>query len=631
MLTLRSAIIHAFASYLAVAGAVSGAEQTATHRAQGLVIDFTAAPLAGERLERGGLATLRFRIADAADGEPVRGLYPAAWVDAGEAEPADRDRCGGLASRYLSGLVGIRPMVDLNSYFLMVMNRDASISVIDPIVGVTGITKLYAQVLLPRPAGDWALREDAAEMYVSMPRANAVGYVDAEAFRYDGATPVDPDALRVALQPDERYLWVGHGGERAGLTAIDVDAREVVGRLVLGEGHTELAITDDSRRVVATHRDSGTVSVIDVRSMSRVARIETGGAPLSVAFSPLSRLAYVADGELGAVIVIDPEDGAEIARVPLAPGLGPTKVSPDGRWVMIANPNENRVVVIDAADGSVAHRIRIGDRPYQIGFTRAFAYVRALDSMNVSMIALSALSRPEKPAVTRFAAGNRPPGQAAALSVADVATEAPGEAAVLVASPADKTVYYYMEGMNAPMGNFRNYGHEPVAVSVVDRSLREVEPGLYEANMKLPAAGPYEVIFLLDTPRVLNCFRMRVEENPALAPDVGPFRLLLNASKAVAGEPVDLRFELIDPVTVEPIAGASDVEVVAFRAPGLDRVTLRALPLDDGGYRVRFVPKSPGAHYFYAGAQSLGARVGESVYATLLVRGAPAKPTDMED
>ena len=43
---------------------------------------------------------------------------------------------------YLQGIVGIRPMVDLNGYFVVVMNKEPNIYVIDPFVGITGRTNL---------------------------------------------------------------------------------------------------------------------------------------------------------------------------------------------------------------------------------------------------------------------------------------------------------------------------------------------------------------------------------------------------------------------------------------------------------------------------------------------------------
>ena len=49
------------------------------------------------------------------------------------------------------------------------------------------------------------------------------------------------------------------------------------------------------------------------------------------------------------------------------------------------------------------------------------------------------------------------------VSLAPRVVQVTGEDAVLFANPADKVMYYYREGMAAPMGNFTNYGRQPRA------------------------------------------------------------------------------------------------------------------------------------------------------------------------
>ncbi len=68
---------------------------------------------------------------------------------------------------------------------------------------------------------------------------------------------------------------------------------------------------------------------------------------------------------------------------------------------------------------------------------------------------------------------------------------------------------------------------------VVDRSLRETLPGTYTANVKLPQGGHYDLAFLLDSPRVINCFDVAVKDNPAMAKrnDEAPLRIQLSWSK----------------------------------------------------------------------------------------------------
>src|SRR4029450_12303692 len=79
---------------------------------------------------------------------------------------------------------------------------------------------------------------------------------------------------------------------------------------------------------------------------------------------------------------------------------------------------------------------------------------------------------------------------------------------------ADQVIYYYTEGMAAPMGHFGNYRRQPLAVLVRDASLREAEPGVYRTKAKLTGRGAYDVAFLLDSPRFFHCFELTVAENP---------------------------------------------------------------------------------------------------------------------
>src|SRR6185436_8142912 len=66
---------------------------------------------------------------------------------------------------------------------------------------------------------------------------------------------------------------------------------------------------------------------------------------------------------------------------------------------------------------------------------------------------------------------------------------APEEGAVLVANPADKMIYYYTEGMAAPMGSFQNYRRDPRALLVLDNSLAETASGVYSTTVRLGEAG----------------------------------------------------------------------------------------------------------------------------------------------
>src|ERR671911_665826 len=116
---------------LALAGPCLAAE---SHVRDGVVIEFSARPAPGSKsaeLMEGEFADLRFKLTDQATGQPLRGNTPGAWMDMAHViqpqEGGTPRSCREKIALYLRGIVGIRPMLDLNSYYVVVLNRDASV------------------------------------------------------------------------------------------------------------------------------------------------------------------------------------------------------------------------------------------------------------------------------------------------------------------------------------------------------------------------------------------------------------------------------------------------------------------------------------------------------------------------
>jgi YVTN family beta-propeller protein len=604
---------------------------------KGVQVDFKATAVGPDAANRpiraGEFARLEFTVTGVADGQPLQGVYPGVWVDLVQTADGERKgvslECKTRVSQYMQGLVGMRPMLDLNSYFVMVLNRDPSISVIDPVVGITGITSLYTNIPLKRPGADWAKTGDEKTLFVSIPRSGEVAVIDLDTFKVTQYIPAGKLPVRTVLQPDSRYLWVGNDGDKdqpGGVTVIDVASREVAANLETGAGHHEITISDDNRTAFVSNRDAGTVSIIDVATLAIVDTIKTGPVPIAMAWSPLGKSLYVADGESGEVVVIDGTRRAVLATVATKPGLGPLRFSNDGRWGVLVNPNENEVYVIDASTNEVAHTITIEGKPFQLGMSDTFAYVRSMDSEQVSMINLQELNRGGQVIVNRFAAGSFPPGQVKDLGIADTVVPAVLEAAMLIASPADATVYYYMEGMNAPMGAFRNYGHEPRAVQIANRAMQEVSPGVYATIVKMPMAGKFEVAYLNETPNFLHCFDLEAQVNPNIVAEHKDLDIeyLLGDQRAAAGETLKLRFRLTDPKTGVMREGLDDVMVKYYRAPRFDLTQALARHVSNGVYEVDLPIKAAGAYYIYVAVPSLKIKYNDLRYLTLM---AVAPPT----
>src|SRR5688572_540193 len=150
----------------------------------GVRIDYTvtAAPSTGgpsRGLAAGSDAVVSFRITDTNAGQPIRGLHPAAWVGSRAAgRESNEVECRDKVRLFLGGLLSARPDVDLNSYLMLTLNHDKTITFLNPQISFSR-TKIEGVVVLPAKGADWALSKSKEHVYVSMPDASAVAVVDA--------------------------------------------------------------------------------------------------------------------------------------------------------------------------------------------------------------------------------------------------------------------------------------------------------------------------------------------------------------------------------------------------------------------------------------------------------------------
>ncbi len=562
-------------------------------------------------LMEGEFADLRFRITDTA-GQPLRGPKPGAWLDMAQVLQARGDEqksCKDKVSLYLKGAVGIRPLVDLNSYFVVLMNSDSTLAVVDPLVSMAGATSTFGTMQLKAPGGDWAAAPAQRRLYVSMPRADAIAIVDTDEFKVVGNVPAGKTPLRVALQPDGRYLWIGNNAADAaasGVTVFDTSTGQTVAFIATGAGHHEFAFSSDGRRVFVSNRSAGTVSVLDTVSHKLVAQIAVGQQPLALSHSKLSRSLYVADGQDGHVSVIDTASLRVRTRIALKPGLGPLRVTPDGRHALAVNAREDLVHVIDTATNELVQDVKVTGEPFELSFSETYAYVRSLHTEQVHMLGLASLGKGQRATVQQFAAGTRPPGVGAGTVLASGVSSAANAGSVFVVNPSDGTTYYYQEGMNAPASNYRVHGASPRAVTVVDRSLKQVSPGVYEGRVRLPAAGKYDVAFMLQQPQILHCFTAEAAENPSLAAIRTPLKLEFQTTQRAykVGDTAAVRFRLTDGKTGQRLVGAVGISALHFLAPGRGRTESPVDEIGDGVYEVKLPLTDDGAWYVHVAVPS---------------------------
>jgi YVTN family beta-propeller protein len=596
---------------------------------EGIAVDLTVEPIvpgkggANELLE-GTEVTIRLKITDTNAGKGLSNLRPAAWLDFREKAAAqDEKGCREKVQSFLQASFSDRPDVDLNSYFILALNHEPNISVIDPLYGF-GSSKLRTLIALPSPGEDWIMSGDKKRLYVSMPLVNQVAVVDIPTWKVLTNIDTGIKPARLALQHDEKYLWVGNDSieeSGGGVTVIDTTQLKVAAQLNTGAGHHEIALTDDDRYAFITNKQTGTLSVIDVRKLVKVKDLKTGALPSALAFSSLGKAVYVTHEGDGTIIAVDAVRHEILTSMKAQPGLHAIRFPPDGRFGFVVNRLTNTVHIFDASTNRIIRAVPVGTTPDQITFTRDFAYIRSAGSEFVSMIKLTELGRADyEAAVSRFPAGQKAPQESSSTSLADAVVPAPEAGAVLVANPADKIIYYYTEGMAAPMGSFQNYRRDPRAVLVLDNSLRETSPGVYTTVVKLPAQGHYDLAFLLDSPRLVNCFDVTVKENPDLPKKKAvPIKIepLVSNITFRTGEKYPLRFRVLDTSSNQPKADLKDMGVLVFLAPGIWQHREWAKPLGGGIYEMSFVPPQAGVYYIFFQSPSLGVQFNQLPSLTL--------------
>ena len=589
---------------------------------QGIAIEFTVDPSAkdGTKVRAGEDTNIEFRVTDTTTGTPVKGLNLSAWLSLREGEKAAGGaQCHEKIQSYLTGSMRARPDVDLNSYYILALNKSADISVIDPLLGFGG-SKLLTLVMMKSPGEDWVLTKDGEKLFVTLPAINQVAVIDTRSWKV--ATYVDTGVkpTSITLQPDQKYVWIGHEGSQpaaSGVTVLDTGTLKVAAQISTGAGRHDTVVSSDNRFAFVSNRESGTVSIVDVRKLEKVADVKVGPGPVSLALSELSKAIYAVSETDGSVAVIDAQ-GQVLTRMKTKSGSRLIRIAPGGRYGFVINTNESTVNIFDAASNRMLHEVKVGKAPDQIIFSDTFAFIRSLETESVAMIRLSTIGTEVD--ITDFPGGQGVPATASLPILADSIVLAPEGNAVILANPADKVLYYYTEGMAAPMGNFQNYRREPVAVLIVDRSLRETTPGVYSTTVKLPASGNYDVAFLTDSPRIAHCFAATADPNPRLK-EVSPVALRIEPQikemSVSVGQNFPLRFKLIETSTNQVKNDLEDVRVLTFLASGAWQRRDIAKSVGQGIYEINLNVPETGIYMVFVESASMGVRYRDLPHLTL--------------
>lgn len=539
-----------------------------------------------------GTGVARFTITDARTGRPIEGARPAAWMLARRSEQvASESSCEDKAALLSGGSLGQRADVDLNGYRLVTLNHDHTVAFINPHVSLRR-TQLESIVQLPAAGHDWVLAPAAQRLAVSLRDAHAVALIDLPSRKLVATVGTGPGSqpTRLVLDPDGRRLWVGLDGAQEVL-AVDLASARVLGRAPVGRGLHTLALAPAGPWLFVTNADSDSVSLVDRATLTTAAHIPLPATPVAAVWSEAARRLAVLSANGGQLSLVDADAQRVDTAVPLARGALALGLFDEGRRALALNGRTHTLTLVDLASARVVAERTVPERPDQLGFTREFAYVRSQGTPAVQLIALSAAreGRLEGPSIPM---GRRAPDEAPdAFNVAGVMAPAPEGNAMLVANPGDGSIYRYAQGMMVPVNSHSNYRRQARGLLVLDASLAERAPGRFEAPMRAPATGRYDVVVRNLRPALTACFTVALEGAPPTAEQraaaMRPKPRLLEA-RALGADEVAVEFTL-----AAEAAAAGPVSLLLVQRHGAWQSHARAQPLGDGRYgaRLRGLPQ----------------------------------------
>ena len=570
----------------------------------GVQVEFTVKAedpfLGNTEIAKGAYATVRFRVTDIASGNPLTDARPAAWMDllSANSSPKDDKACQDQINGYLKGQISNRPLVDLNSFFILAMNSGNTISVIDPLIQVGGITQLYTNLLLESPAQDWVASADGAALYISLPDVGKVAIADLQSFRVTDRIPSGDVPVRLALQPNGQSLWIGNDSKQdrdSGVTVLDTKTHQIVSSLTLGRGHHELAFTPDGKYILVTSETDAEVDLIDTEKYKVVQSSQTGKLPVAVVVSADGKRAFIANGGEGTVDVFSLPDLALQNSLKVDPGLTGMSLTPDGRWAFVLNPNRNRVYLIDTASAELRQTLEIGGAPDQVAFGKETVYIRPLNGKSLFSFALADLESGKNPELIEIPYAERAPGESAEYAIANSVATLPDEGAVLIANSADNMIYYLIEGTLSPAGSYKDTATQPRAVTFVDRSLKQEAPGIYSGKVLIPSGGAYQVALLLDTPKLVHCFDFTAKPGDSEVSAQAEITIepVAPPAQAKSGEQFSMKFLVTDLKLNQPLDGLEDFVISVNQIGGNWSQRYLAKSVGEGVYEVLLtIPQS---------------------------------------
>ena len=229
---------------------------------------------------------------------------------------------------------------------------------------------------------------DGALLYVANLGANHVGVIDVADGVLIGEIPVaDPTAIG-SRAPGESYqgiinvtrtldgrLGFAVHGESDSLTVIDLDNRETVKRIALGDLPWRAYASTDGRYMVTPNNGDRTVSVVSTVTLEVVATLPGAADMTGVNFTRDGTTAYVVSRGEHKLVVLDLAAMKRVGEIALPSSPETAVVTPDGDKLYVALSGSDQIAVIDpTARALIATIDDVGSEPWGVTMTSAANY-----------------------------------------------------------------------------------------------------------------------------------------------------------------------------------------------------------------------------------------------------------------
>lgn len=572
-------------------------------------------------------------------GQAVTGLHPKIWLSLRRSEQvALETSCEAKVRNFTSGQLASRADVDLNSYFAVTLNQDKTVTFLNPLVSWTS-SKLAGVVQLPARGLDWVLTQDGT-LYVTMPDASQVAVIDTQTRRLVStlSTGQGTKPTRIVSAPDQQTLWVGLDGS-SGVALIDRAGKSGVKFIEAGVGLHQIGFSADGRYAAVTNTKANSVSLFDTQTLKKLADITVPGTPLKPVWVAKAERFYVAAINDSALSVIDPIQLKVESQIDAGRGVTELAADPDGRYVWVINQLQNKAFVIDAADNRKIAYANLPAEPDQLAFSADYIYFRGLASEKFALINRNQLKQittdanqadvqlPEL-SVIQVQAGEKPPStMPEAIGAAAMMMPLPEQNGMLIASAPDKTLYYYAEGMMVIMGSLDNYRRAPRGLLLLDNSLHEAAPGEFTAPVSVQTPGNYDVVVMLDQPRIVHCFTAKFSgDSPSVPPSkLSTIKPVLVPATDMPQPNVEtvLTIRLNDATSGKPVSGIRDARLLAFEPPGIWQKRVWLQEVAEGMYQASLSFPHAGHFNILTEARSKNLELSNQALQTIMV----AQPT----